>query len=78
MKYNLVEQIYCTFSAGSHGLSVHSNALNDQPTSYHIASNYGPGVYFFPTILTQPLNDWDSLVEDLCVIYNICDARSEL
>ena len=79
LKCNLVGKNLLYILVGSHGQSVHSIALNDQLTSHTILLQIMAQVFvFFPAILTQPLNDWDSLVENLCVIYNICDARSEL
>ena len=44
---------------------------------YHIALNYGPGVYFLPAIFPQATKqDRSLLVENLCAIYNVTLAMN--
>ena len=39
---------------------------------YHIASNYGQGIYFFPVIFNQPTKqDRKLLSEEICTVYNL-------
>ena len=39
---------------------------------YHIASNYGPGVYFFPAIFNQAIKQERRLLSDeTCAVYNL-------
>ena len=52
--------------------SVIPHIIGAKISNYHIASNYGPGVYFFPATfhpghLMRPttIQDWHSLVEVL-------------
>ena len=39
---------------------------------YRIASNYGPGVYFYPVIFNQATKqDRHLLSEETCAVYNL-------
>ena len=50
---------------------VKATYLNCQ-IKYCIASNYGPGVYFFPAILNQATKqDRWLLSEETCAVYNL-------
>ena len=44
---------------------------------YRIASNYGPGIYFFPGIFNQATKRDRHLLSEENVLFIICDASDK-